>query len=132
MWIKYRNMKTVLKISACVLFTAFGFSNSQAQALASLSSEVTVPSKPAANTEMTIILKNSAEKPVIIFAGPKEGIRDPKVRTVGGLSKNTLYLQSNDVVCLMDREPKAMACTVIKPGISSVEVNVSATTISSK
>ena len=125
-------MKTVLRFGACILFTAFGFYNVQAQAMASLSNEPTVPSKPAANTEMTITLKNSAEKPIIIFAGPREGIRDPKVRMVGGLSKNTLYLQSNDVVCLMDREPKAVACTVIKPGVSSVEVNTSATTISSK
>ena len=124
-------MKTVLKFSVCLMLSTVGSLTIKAQAIASLSSAVPI-SKPAANTEMTITLKNSAERPVIIFAGPREGIRDPKVQTYGGLSKNTLYLQTNDVVCLMDNEPKAVACTVVKAGVSSVEINSSATTIASK
>lgn len=93
------------------------------------------PAPPAVppSREVTLTIRNNAEKPVAIFAGPKEGIRDPKVKTLGGLSLNKLYLMENEVVCLMDMtERKPTACTVIKPGMTLVEVNPSATSISSK
>ena len=98
--------------------------------------ETVVTEKPVApavvNKEVQIVLKNAAEKSVAVFAGPKEEIKDPKLKVVGGLSKNTLYLKENDAVCLMTVDKRPLACTMIKPGITSVEVNVSANGISSK
>ncbi|MBP6730740.1 MAG: hypothetical protein KA149_01705 [Chitinophagales bacterium] len=98
--------------------------------------ETVVTEKPvvpaAVNKEVQIVLKNAAEKSVAVFAGPKEEIKDPKLKVVGGLSKNTLYLKENDAVCLMTVDKRPLACTMIKPGITSVEVNVSANGISSK
>ncbi len=90
------------------------------------------PTAPAAGKEVQITLKNSSEKSVAVFAGPKEEIKDPKIKVIGGLSKNTLYLRENDAVCLMTVDKRPVACTMIKPGITSVEVNVSANAISSK
>ncbi len=89
---------------------------------------ITTPSgKP-----LIITLRNAAEKSVAIFAGPKEEIKDPKVNVVGGLSTNILYLKENDAVCLMTIDKRPVACTIIKPGVTSVEVNISANAISSK
>ncbi len=92
------------------------------------------PDAPSAvvGKEVIINIKNSAEKPVVVFAGSKESIRDPKVSVFGGLSYNKLYLHENDVVCLMTNDKKPMACTMIKPGITSVEVNPSANGISGR
>ncbi len=92
------------------------------------------PAAPATQVgkEVTINLKNTAEKPVVIFAGPKENIREPKVNTYGGLSLNKLYLHENEVVCLMTQEMKPMACTMVKPGVTAVEINNSANGIAGK
>ncbi|MBL0308546.1 MAG: hypothetical protein IPP77_02300 [Bacteroidetes bacterium] len=97
----------------------------------------TPPKAPEVNTanqqEVTITIRNKAEKPVAIFAGPKEGIRDPKVQTLGGMSLNKLYLRESEVVCLMDMaERKPTACAVIKAGMTTIEVNPSGTTLQSK
>jgi hypothetical protein len=132
-------MKTLMKPAICILLTVLAFHNIQAQEVAALSNggyptAKAITEKPTApaSTEVTLVLKNTAEKPVIIFAGQKEDIRSPKVQTYGGLSKNTLYLQSNDIVCLMTSEPKIMACTTIKAGATSIEVNSSGNLISCK
>jgi len=91
----------------------------------------TLITQPFNNTHI-ILLRNTAEKSVAIFAGPKEEIKEPKIIVVGGLSKNTLYLKENDAVCLMTVDKRPVACTIIKPGVTTVEVNVSANAISSK
>ncbi len=93
---------------------------------------IETPIAPPANKPAVITLRNAAEKSVAIFAGPKEEIKEPKITVVGGLSRNTLYLRENDAVCLMTVDKRPMACTIIKPGVTSVEVNVSANGISSK
>ncbi len=86
-----------------------------------------------AGKEVIITFKNMAEKSVAIFAGPKENIREPRIFTYGGLSKNNkLYMRENEVVCLMTADKRPVACTVVKPGVTVVEVNVSANGISSK
>ncbi|MDB5282024.1 MAG: hypothetical protein JWO06_1099 [Bacteroidota bacterium] len=134
-------MKNLMKSAVCTLLIICAVRSAEAQELASLSTggysnAVAITEKPTApttqGTEVAIVIKNSAEKPVIIFAGPKEEIRNPKVHTFGGLSKNTLYLQSNDIVCLMTNEPKIMACTNIKAGSTSIEINSSGNMISCK
>lgn len=95
-----------------------------------------VETKPSVSTtpgkEVTITLKNTSEKPVAIFAGPKEGIRDPKVMAVGGMSLNKLYLRENEVVCLVTVDKRPTACASIKPGMTSVEINTAATTVTGK
>lgn len=134
-------MKNSMKLSVCALMLCFSFNTIKAQEVASLAPgdfpvAKAISDKPAApaasSVEMTITLKNSAEHTIIIFAGNKEGIRDPKVQTYGGLSKNTLYLQSSDVICLMNTDKKPMACTSVKPGITNVEVNSSGNAITAK
>ncbi|HWB64229.1 MAG TPA: hypothetical protein VG603_12005 [Chitinophagales bacterium] len=132
-------MKTISKLYLGLVVGMFSVSTVYSQDEASLSptyppakAVVNNPTAPASNTDMTITLKNSAEKPVAIFAGPKEEIRDPKLKTVGGLSKNTLYVQVNDVVCLMTDDKKPRACAVITPAVTTVEINTSATTIATK
>ncbi len=102
---------------------------------ASLARPIEKPDAPqtaVVGKEVVITVKNAAEKPVVIFGGPKENIREPKVNVYGGLSYNKLYLHENEVVCLMTNDKKPMACTMIKPGVTSVEVNLSANGISSK
>lgn len=113
---------------------AFVFTTLNAQEVAMINPGNTgeVTKAPAANTEMQVTLKNTAATNIYVFAGPKEEIRTPRVETYGGYSKNTIYVQPNDVVCLMNAEVKPMACTVIKTGTSSVEVNPSGNGISSK
>ena len=133
-------MKLFMKLSLCAAVTLFSFYSADAQEVASLtvSNYPTArainenPTAPATKQEMTITLKNSAEKPVIIFAGPKEDIRNPKVQTFGGLSKNTLYVQPNDVVCLMTHETKPMSCASVKEGVTILEINTSGTSIVTK
>ena len=125
-------MKTVIKTIFSVALSAFMFSaHSQEVAMLNPSTGpgAEVKAAPAANTEMAITLKNTATTNIYVFAGPKEGIRDPKVQTYGGLSKNTLYLQVNDVVCLMTEEVKPKACASIKDGTTMLEVNTSGTAI---
>lgn len=139
-------MKPILKSALCTALITMALSTVNAQELASLSTsgyttsktEAEKPAAPATvKQDLVITLKNSSEKPIVIFAGPKEEIRNPKIQTYGGLSKNTLYLQPNNVVCLMSGgnesgETKMVACTLIKPETKQVEVNTSSTTISSK
>lgn len=129
--------KTIKMFAAVLLLNAIAFTAFAQNETASLNTgNETVTEKPAAPAvaakEVQITLRNAAEKSVAIFAGPKEEIKDPKVTVVGGLSKNTLYLKENDAVCLMTVDKRPVACTIIKPGITSVEVNLSANGISSK
>jgi len=135
-------MKNLLKVSALMLLICFALSPVKAQELASLSTSgypeakatTDKPTAPAAatGTSVTLVIKNTSEKPMVVFAGPKEDIRNPKVQTYGGLSKNTVYLQSNDVICLMTNDYKPTACTNIKPGATTIEINTSGNAISSK
>lgn len=81
------------------------------------------PTAPASTEEMTILVKNSCEKGVAIFAGSKEDIRDPRLSTYGGRSTNKVYVKVNDVICLMTAEKKPLACTSVKPGMTTAEVN---------
>lgn len=117
-----------------LILPAFVFITVHAQETAMLSPGNTgeVSKATSANTELQVTLKNTAATNIYVFAGPKEEIRTPRVETYGGYSKNTIYVQLNDVVCLMTAEVKPMACTVIKRGVSTVEVNPSGNGISTK
>ncbi len=121
-------MKTIGKLVTGMMFcTAFSLSGYGQQLLASNEN----PALP--NTqEKQVTVKNSSERSIAIFAGPKEEIRDPRLRTYGGLSSNSVYVKPNDVVCLMSGEKKPIACTIIKPETTVVEVNSSATAVTGK
>ena len=134
-------MKNMIKkIVPVALFIAMASNVSAQNAEASLSSDmpkvtakVEAPPPSIVGKEVIIAFINTAEKPVAIFAGPKENIRKPRIETYGGLSKNQkFYMHENEVVCLMAADNTPKACTVIKPGITMVEVNSSATLISGK
>ncbi|HRG89788.1 MAG TPA: hypothetical protein PLW44_12260 [Chitinophagales bacterium] len=133
-------MKKVLKAISCVMMltlfvTVASAQNEVAVNVPKATAIVENPTAPAANTaskEITIVLRNGAEKSVAVFAGPKDQLKEPKITVVGGLSKNNLYLKENDAVCLMTVDKRPVACTIIKPGITTVEVNASANGITSK
>lgn len=135
--LKSRIMKNIIKVSLLVLVTmttgsAAVAQNETATIVPSARTITETPVAPPVNKPAIIMLRNAAEKSVAIFAGPKEEIKEPKIIVVGGLSKNTLYLKENDAVCLMTVDKRPVACTIIKPGVTTVEVNVSANAISSK
>jgi hypothetical protein len=87
---------------------------------------------PVSHKEITVAIKNMAEKEVSVFAGPKEELAHPRPKVLGGLSKNTLYIHENDVVCVLNNAGKPTACTNIKPGATYVEINNSGTGVISK
>lgn len=87
---------------------------------------------PTPKVEVTITLKNLAETNVAVFAGSKEGIRNPDLRTLGGRSNNVVYLKTGDVVCIMTAEKKALSCADIKPATTIVEINASGTVITAR
>jgi hypothetical protein len=132
-----KNMNTLIS-SALLLFVFIGTSKAQT-AEASMGttlprlSTVSAPAVAAPGKEVTIAFRSFCERPVAIFAGPKEGIREPRIQTFGGLSNyQKLYLRENEVVCLMLPDKRPSACTIIKPGFTTVEVNASANAISSR
>lgn len=121
-------MKTISKmISIAILTIIFRYSSMAQNVLAS-------NEKPTASTnqEKAITIKNNSEKGIAIFAGPKENIREPRLHTFGGLSTNKVYVAPNDVVCLMTDDKKPIACTIIKPETTIVEINSSATGVTGK
>jgi hypothetical protein len=120
-----KNMKKVL-VTVCALCTAIV--NGYTQNLVASNENPTASS----NQEKTVIIKNNSEKRIAVFAGPKEGIREPRVITYGGLSSNKVYVMPNDVVCLMTDDKKPIACAIIKPETTVVEVNTSATGVTGK
>ncbi len=137
-------MKTILKYSITALLLTILATSIQAQSPTkkttstvhhSTNSKKKTVNKaaPAVVKEVTITLKNSCERTVGIFAGPKEDLHHPKLKEVGGLSTNTLYLKTNQVVCVMSADgKKAMACTNLKPITTYVEIAGSGTEISAK
>lgn len=130
----YKALVLLLAFSAvCISISAQNAVASNTNTVPVLKTENVPAPVPALGKEVVITFRNTAEKPVAIFAGPKEGIREPKINTYGGLSNfNKLYLRENEVVCLMNVQKLPVACTVIKPGVTAVEVNTSANGIVAK
>lgn len=126
---KNKQMITTL----CCAFLSLGAWAQNEQAYNKATALPATPDVPKVQgKEVTIVLKNTAEKSVAVFAGPKEEIRNPKITPVGGLSSNKLYIRENDVVCIMTPENTPKACAIAKPGITSIDINSSATTLSGK
>ena len=92
----------------------------------STTAKATVEGKP-----VTLSLKNNSEANVSIFAGKREDLKKPQLKNYGGLSKNTIYIKENDVVCIISAG-KPLSCVDIKPGTTALEINSSGTVISKK
>lgn len=87
---------------------------------------VTAPAR-----DITITLQNDHEGSVMVFAGHKEDLKNPRLTAMGGLTKNKLYLKTNDVVCIVVNG-KPTACAEVKPTTVTLKINASATQISQK
>jgi translation initiation factor IF-2 len=129
-------MKTIL----ILLLAVFIWGTTTAQTTTKKKTTTTTKSKttakktaPAAyGKEIQVTLKNMAEGSVAIFAGPKEDLRETtKRKTVGGLSKNTLYVRVNEVVCIVKGD-KTVSCAAIKATTTQLEINSSANQITVK
>ena len=129
-----KNMKKIMTITLSaflllVFIAPVSAQNAEASinaGIPKISSKVEAP-VASPGKEMVIDFVNTCEKPVAIFAGPKENIRNPRIETYGGLSRyQKFYLRENEVVCLMALDKRPTACTVIKPGVTTVEVNKTA------
>jgi hypothetical protein len=91
-------------------------------------------STPAPVKPITISVHNACERDVIIFAGGKVDLKNPKPKQkiLGGLSTNTLYLKTSDLVCIMTDKGKNVSCADIKAGMTKVEINISGNVITGK
>ncbi len=78
---------------------------------------------------VTVALSSKCEKQVMVYAGPKENLHEPKQRQLGGLSKNTLYLKTGDVICVMDAKKKPISCVTITKSTLKLEINIAGTAI---
>jgi hypothetical protein len=94
----------------------------------------TTKSKSSSSTKtigapVTVKLTSKCEKDIMIYAGPKTNLRNPKQREIGGLSVNNLYLKTGDVVCIMDAKKKPKACMNITKATTTLQINPSGTAI---
>ncbi|MBP6732885.1 MAG: hypothetical protein KA149_12540 [Chitinophagales bacterium] len=133
-------MHTLLKTTLALFFSVIlvsGFAQTTTKKSTSTSSKsktTTTAKKPATvyGKEVQVTLKNMAEGTVAIFAGPKEDLREvTKRKTVGGLSKNNLFLRVNEVVCIVKGE-KTVSCASVKATTTLLEINSSATELIAK
>ena len=129
-------MNNVQKVSLFVFMLsityATGFAQNANTVIPKATAILETPMAAPAGKPVIITLHNTSEKSMAIFAGPKDELKDPKIKPVGGLSTNILYLKENDAVCLMTVDKRPSACTIIKPGVTTVEINVSGNAISGK
>ena len=105
-----------------------------AQSTASKKSKPKTSVAPKATVEgkaVTLSLKNNCEANVSVFAGKREDLKNPQLKNYGGLSKNTVFIKENDVVCII-KGGKPLSCADIKPGTASLAINSSGTVISKK
>ncbi len=131
-------MKTSIKILFMLLVSVLLTENSFGQttkAKPKSNSKKATSEKPkpvvAPARDITITLQNDHEGSVMVFAGHKEDLKSPRLTAMGGLTKNKLYLQTNDVVCIVVNS-KPTACAEVKPTTVTLKINSSATQISEK
>jgi len=136
-------MKTLLRIVVSIALVSSVFANSSAQTIVKKKTTTTIKPKSTTSTtkkasptvpgkEVTVTLKNLSEGTIAIFAGPKEELKNTlNKKTVGGLSKNTLYVRVNEVVCILDGE-KTVSCAVVKESTTLLAINSSGKGITAK
>lgn len=120
-------------LTICTLLLSLATQAQTSKSKTSTKSSTTKKAAPApVKKDVTITLKSMCEKNIMVYAGDKAGIRDLNPKPIGGLSKNTLYLKTYDVVCILKEGNKVAACAEIKPGNTYVEINSSGTVITVK
>lgn len=127
-------MKTKLIFSAIVIcWLAMAFAQTTTKKPSSSKSKTTTKTRPTVpGKDITITLKNLSEGSVQVFAGPKEELKNNlKKKTVGGLSKNTLYLHVNEIVCILNGG-KTVSCATITGSATLLEINNSGNVITVK
>ncbi len=134
-------MKPLLKIVLSIVLLSFAFTNSYAQTTVKKKTKTTTKPKttttakrpsPVVGKEVTVTLKNLSEGTIVIFAGPKDELKNlAKKRTAGGLSKNVLYVHVNEVVCILNGE-KTVSCVSIQANTTQLEINSSGNGITIK
>jgi hypothetical protein len=92
------------------------------------------PINKSSGTSEAIGLKNLCEKPVLIFAGPKEELDKPQARqkSYEGLSTNTIYVSTTEVVCIMHQSGRPIACADVMAGSAEMEIDEAGTAITVK
>ncbi|MES2621813.1 MAG: hypothetical protein V4615_13265 [Bacteroidota bacterium] len=95
----------------------------------STKSKTAAPVSKSTPVPVTITLTSKCERNLMIFSGPKENLRDPKMRQIGGLSVNMLYLKTNQVVCIMDAKKKPASCVTVTKQMSKLETNNAGTAL---
>lgn len=142
-WVKFRkSCPTSLKYGVLLLLAFSLCINASAQTQTNGTSTSASHSKPKKKTtaktaaparDITVTIKSLCERPVPIYAGPRVGLKKPKIQTLGGMSTNTLHVKSNDVVCIMSSDgKKTMACVNLKTTTTALEVNSSGSDIKGK
>ena len=135
-------MKHLTKILLSLALLSFAFHTADAQTTAKKKPTTTSKTKTTAapkkaapvaiGKEVTLTLKNLSEGSIAIFAGPKDELKNTlKKKTVGGLSKNTLYLHVNEVVCILNAD-KIVSCVAIQGTTTLLEINSSGNVITAK
>lgn len=127
-------MKTKLIFSAILIcWLAMGFAQTTTKKPSASKSKTTTKAKPTVpGKDVTVTLKNLSEASIQVFAGPKEELKNNlKKKTVGGLSKNTLYLHANEIVCILNGT-KTVSCASITGNTTLLEINSSGNVITVK
>ncbi len=125
----------VLFLAFMLIFSANAQSSSKTTAQKQTTKSRTVKPGSSIKTtpvEIKVVVTSKCEKNVMIFAGPKENLRNPKMKEFGGLSVNTLYVKTGNAVCIMDAKKKPVSCVSIVKGTTRLEINSSGTVIEAK
>jgi len=120
-------MKTIL-LSAALFMGTSAFAQSS-EALAANTNEekkteLTAPA-PTKAKEISLTVRNGAERKISVYSGNKKEVFSGKATVLGGLSNNIMYLMEGDVVCIMDDPKTIHACSILKEGMTKVEINSS-------
>ena len=88
----------------------------------------------SSGSAVAIGVKNLCERPVIIFAGPKDELSkpEPRQRVFEGHSNKTLYVSINEMVCIMHESGKSISCADVMGGAAEMEIDEGGTTITIK
>jgi hypothetical protein len=126
-----KNQLNKVLLVAIVLFLAAGLSaqTTKKPAAKTKTTKKSTTKPKAASMPITVKLTSKCEKNLMIFAGPKSQLSNPKQRQVGGLSVNMLYLKTGDVVCIMDAKKKPASCINITKATPQLEINPAGTAI---
>jgi hypothetical protein len=118
-------------VAAGLLFGSTAFAQTASGDAVAAESSMANPSMlteapaPVKAKEVSLVIKNSCERHIMLYAGNKKEVFSGKSQSLGGLGTNTLYLMEGDVVCIMNDPKNIQACSVIKDGLAKVEINKS-------